>query len=418
MKSVTAKIISVGTELLLGDTVDTNSTYISSGLSEIGINLFYRETVGDNHDRLVGVLKEAFNTSDIVITSGGLGATCDDITKEAVAEALGLKLQLHEHSLERIKSFFSRRGSEMTDNNIKQAYIPEGATVFDNDYGTAPVLAVEKDGKTAILLPGPPRELCPMFDNFIKPWLKEKFSDSIIVSRTLRVYGIGESTVEDRLRTLMDTSLNPTLAPYAKTGETVLRLTARGKTTEECNALIDNLEEKVRDIIGEYIYGVDISGLEEALLTELNKRNLTVSFAESCTGGLASKRLVDISGASKVMSMSVVTYSKDAKMKLLKVKKETLDTYGAVSAECAIEMAEGIFNISDSDIAVSVTGVAGPESDEGKEVGTVYLGVKSKLGSRTVPLNLKRGKKEREYIRQLAVNAMFSEAIKEAEKLS
>ncbi len=418
MKSVTAKIISVGTELLLGDTVDTNSTYISSGLSEIGINLFYRETVGDNHDRLVGVLKEAFNTSDIVITSGGLGATCDDITKEAVAEAMGLKLVLHEHSLERIKSFFHSRGSQMTDNNIKQAYIPEGATVFDNEYGTAPVLAVEKDGKTAILLPGPPRELCPMFDNHIKKWLKEKFSDSIIVSRSLRVYGIGEAAVEDKLRSLMDSYTNPTLAPYAKTGETVLRLTARAQSKEECNALIDSLEKKVREIVGEYIYGADISGLEEALFIELEKRKLTVAFAESCTGGLASKRLVDISGASKVIGMSVVTYSKDAKMRLLNVKKETLDRYGAVSPECAEEMAEGLYLLSGADIAVSVTGVAGPDTDEGKEVGTVYLGIKSKLGTKSISLNLKRGKKEREYIRQLAVNAMFNESRIEAEKLS
>lgn len=414
MKSLTAKIISVGTELLLGDIVDTNSAYLSAGLSEIGINLFHRETVGDNPARLVGVLKEALRDSDIVITSGGLGATSDDITKECIAEALSLPLVLHEPSLDRIKSFFKKRGAEMTDNNIKQAYIPEGGIVFDNDYGTAPVVAIEKDGKTVIMLPGPPRELCPMFDLKIKPWLKERFSDSVIVSRSLRLYGIGESSAEARLRALMDESVNPTLAPYAKTGEVLLRLTAKGENEEECKCLIDSLYEKVYALVGEYIYGIDLSGLEEALLILLREKGLTVSFAESCTGGLAAKRLTDIRGASSVLGMSVVTYSNDAKMKLLGVKEETLRKFGAISSECAEEMSRGLYSLSHADIAVSITGVAGPDTDEGKDIGTVFLGITSKKGTRSVALNLARGNKERDYIRELAANAALNEARLEA----
>ena len=414
MKSLTAKIISVGTELLLGDIVDTNSAYLSAGLSEIGINLFHRETVGDNPARLVGVLKEALRDSDIVITSGGLGATSDDITKECIAEALSLPLVLHEPSLDRIKSFFKKRGAEMTDNNIKQAYIPEGGIVFDNDYGTAPVVAVEKDGKTVIMLPGPPRELCPMFDLKIKPWLKERFSDSVIVSRSLRLYGIGESSAEARLRALMDESVNPTLAPYAKTGEVLLRLTAKGENEEECKCLIDSLYEKVYALVGEYIYGIDLSGLEEALLILLREKGLTVSFAESCTGGLAAKRLTDIRGASSVLGMSVVTYSNEAKMKLLGVKEETLRKFGAISSECAEEMSRGLYSLSHADIAVSITGVAGPDTDEGKDIGTVFLGITSKKGTRSVALNLARGNKERDYIRELAANAALNEARLEA----
>lgn len=417
MKALTAKIISVGTELLLGDIVDTNSAYISSGLAEIGINLFYRETVGDNHDRLVGVLKSSIENSDIVITSGGLGATADDITKEAVAEAMGLELVLDEHTLSRIEDFFTRRGRKMTDNNIKQAYIPKGAIVFDNDYGTAPVIAVEKDGKTVIMLPGPPRELCPMFDFSIKPYLESRFSDSVIVSRTLRLYGIGEAEAEDRIRDLMNESRNPTVAPYAKTGEAILRLTARADSEASANALIDTLQKKVEERVGEYIYGVDISSLEEALFNILLKNSLTVAFAESCTGGLASKRLVDIAGASRVFGTSVVTYSNEAKMNLLGVREETLSAFGAVSDACAREMAEGLLKSSKADIAVSVTGVAGPDKSEGKDVGTVIVGVASKKGVRTVTFNFARGNKERAYIRELSANAMINEARLEAQAL-
>ena len=417
MKSLTAKIISVGTELLLGDIVDTNSAYLSAGLAEIGINLFHRETVGDNHDRLVDVLREALSDADIVITSGGLGATSDDITKECVAEALGLELVLDNHSLDLIRSYYQRAGRQMTDNNVKQAYIPKGAIVFDNDYGTAPVLAVRTERGAVVMLPGPPRELCPMFDEKIKPWLRESFSECTIISRTLRLFGIGEAAAEEKIRHLMDSYTNPTIAPYAKTGECILRLTARGNNEAECNTLISSLQREVEKEVGEYIYGVDISSLEEALLIKLREKGLTVAFAESCTGGLASKRLVDIPGASKALGMSVVTYSNDAKEKLLGVKSETLEKFGAISPECAREMAEGLFTLSNADIAVSVTGVAGPDTDEGKEVGTVFIGISSRLGTRVVSLNLARGKKERAYIRDLSVNNMMFEAMLEIQKL-
>ncbi len=412
--SISAEIICVGTELLLGDIIDTNSAHLSQGLAEIGINLFHRETVGDNHDRLVRILRDAIASNDIVITSGGLGATCDDITKEGVAEAMGLKLVLHEESLERIKEHYRRRNAIMTENNVKQAYLPEGAIVFDNEYGTAPITAVQKDGKTVIMLPGVPRELVPMFDEKIKPWLKEQFSDSVIVSRNLRLYGIGEAAAEAELRDLMDSCTNPTIAPYAKTGEVLLRLTARGKDEAECNGLIDSLQAQVSKRVGQYVYGINVGSLEEAMSSICREKGLTVAFAESCTGGMCAKRVIDLPGASKVIGMSVVTYSHEAKMKLTGVKKETIQQYGTISAECASEMAKGLYELSGADIAVSVTGVAGPDTDEGKAVGTVYIGVASKNGVRTSYLNLARGQREREYIRTLAANAAINEARLEA----
>lgn len=412
--NVNAEIICVGTELLLGDIVDTNSAHLSKGLAELGINLFHRETVGDNHDRLVHVLKSAIENNDIVITSGGLGATCDDITKEAVAEAMGLELVLHKPSLKRIEEHYRRRDAVMTQNNIKQAYLPQGAVIFDNEYGTAPIIAVQKNGKTVILLPGVPRELIPMFDEKIKPWLKEQFSDSTIVSRNLRLYGIGEASAEDVLRDLMDSCTNPTLAPYAKTGEVLLRLTARGKDEDECNALIDGLQEKVFRRVGEFVYGIDVESLEDALNLVLRDKKLTVAFAESCTGGMCAKRVIDIPGASNVIGMSVIAYSQEAKMKLLGVNPETIAKHGTVSSECASEMATGLRSLSGADIAVSVTGVAGPDTDEGKAVGTVFVGVASAKGVRVSELNLARGKREREYIRTLAANAAINEARVEA----
>lgn len=412
--SVSAEIICVGTELLLGDIVDTNSVHLSKGLAEIGINLFHRETVGDNHDRLVCVLRNAIKENDIVITSGGLGATCDDITKEGVAEAMGLKLVLHEPSLKRIEEHYRRRNAVMTENNIKQAFLPEGAIVFDNDYGTAPITAVQKDGKTVIMLPGVPRELVPMFDEKIKPWLKEQFSDSTIVSRNLRLYGIGEAAAEDLLRDLMDSSTNPTIAPYAKTGEVLLRLTARGDDADQCNLLIDGLQKTVLERVGQYLYGIDVDSLEQAMSNICREKGLTVAFVESCTGGMCAKRVIDIPGASKVIGMSLVTYSHDAKMKLVGVRSETIEAHGTISEECAAEMAEGLLKLSGADIAVSVTGVAGPDPDEGKPVGTVFVGVASKRGIRVMALNLARGKREREYIRTLAANAAINEARVEA----
>lgn len=411
---VSAEIVCVGTELLLGDIVDTNSVHLSRGLAELGINLFHRETVGDNYDRLVRVLKSAIKENDIVITSGGLGPTCDDITKEAVAEAMELPLVLHEESLERIKAYFRKRGTAMTENNVKQAYIPKGAIVFDNDYGTAPITAIQKNGKTVIMLPGVPRELCPMFDEKIKPWLMEQFSDSTIVSRNIRLFGIGESGAEDILRDLMDNSTNPTIAPYAKTGEVLLRLTARGKNDDECNDLIDGLQKVVFERVGQYVYGVDVESLEEAMSIVFKKKGLKVAFAESCTGGLCAKRVIDLPGASAITEMNTIVYSYGAKEKLLGVKDETLKSHGAISEECAIEMAEGLRALSGADVAISVTGVAGPDADEGKEVGTVFIGVASKNGVRVKPLTLARGKREREYIRTLAANEAINEARLEA----
>ncbi len=412
--NVTAEIICVGTELLLGNIVDTNSAFLSQGLAELGIDLFHRETVGDNHDRLVSVLKKAIQNNDIVITSGGLGATCDDITKEAIAEAMGLELILDEHSLDRIKEHYRRRNAQMTDNNIKQAYQPKGAIIFDNDYGTAPISAIQNDGKTVIMLPGVPRELTALFNEKIKPFLKAQFCDSTIVSRNIKLYGIGEAAAESVLKELMDSYTNPTVAPYAKTGEVLLRLTAKGHNTDECHAMMDGLQEKIFALVGEYVYGVDVESLEEALFNICTEKGLTVAFAESCTGGLCAKRVTDIAGGSDILGMSVVTCSDDSKYKLLKVKRETIENYGSISGECALEMALGLRSLSDSDIAVSVTGVTGPS--ESKPIGTVHIGVASKFGSDSIYYNLARGKREREYIRTLMANAVINIARLEAFK--
>ena len=400
-----AEIIMVGTELLLGDIVDTNGKFIAGELARLGINLFYQTVVGDNRLRLLDAVQRAADRSDLVIFSGGLGPTADDITRETVSEALGLELEEDPATVERLKAFFA--GKNMTNNNLRQAMVPRGAEVLTNDRGTAPGLHIEKDSKHFFLLPGPPIELEPMMTERVAPILA-RLTDRTFVSRSLKLYGIGESSAEDRLRDLMDES-DPTLAPYAKTGEVLLRITSSGKDRAECEAKNDLMQKRVTDRVGEYVYSDSGETLEEALVKRFTRRGLKIATAESLTGGLISQRITSVPGASAILEMSAVTYCDRAKHELLGVKEATLKEHTAVSEETAAEMARGVAALSGCDVGVSATGYAGPS---GEHVGLVYVGAFFRGETRVVRLDTHRNGCEREYIRQLAANAAIGLALR------
>ncbi len=370
-----AELIAVGTEILLGDIVNTDAQVISQGLSELGINVYYQTVVGDNPQRLERAIREAKDRADIIITTGGLGPTLDDLTKETLASVFGKKMELHQPSLDRITEFFRKIGREMTPNNEKQAWLPEGCTVFVNEWGTAPGCGFEADGKHVLMLPGPPRECTPMWEHCAKPYLYP-LAGGCIVSHSVRVFGLGESAMEDRLHDLMATMTNPTIAPYAKTSECFARVTAMADTEEEAEQLLTPVVDQVVEMLGADVYGVDVDSLEQVVGDGLRERGMTLAVAESCTGGLLSKRITDLPGASDYYLGGVCSYSNDAKMKLLGVQKETLDQFGAVSAQTAEEMAEGAAKTLGADVGVGITGIAGPGgATEGKEVGLVYISV-------------------------------------------
>ena len=370
-----AELIAVGTELLLGEISNTDGQYISQKLASLGINVFYHTVVGDNPARLEKVLEDASRRSDLVITTGGLGPTYDDLTKELICKVFGRKLVLHEESLARIEAFFTDRGKPMTENNIKQAYLPEGCTVFSNDWGTAPGCAFETENCTVAMLPGPPRECRPMTDLRLVPYLAKK-GDGVIYSDSVRICGMGESAVEDILRPIMENAVNPTVAPYCKLGEVELRVTAKAESEVAAKALTAPVVEKIKEILGDVVYGVNVDNLEQAVVAELKNKGLTLATAESCTGGLVSKRITDVSGSSEVFLGGVVSYANSVKEKVLDVKSETLVSVGAVSAETAGEMAKGVCALTGADVGVSLTGIAGPGGgSEEKPVGLVYMGL-------------------------------------------
>ncbi len=370
-----AELIAVGTEILLGDIVNTDAQVISQGLSELGINVFYQTVVGDNPARLRHVVETARDRADIIITTGGLGPTLDDLTKETLAAVFGKKLALHQPSLDRIKGFFQTIGREMTPNNEKQAWLPEGCTVFVNEWGTAPGCAFEAYGKHVLMLPGPPRECNPMWKECAMPYLY-KLAGGCIVSRNIRVFGLGESNMEAILHDMMAESQNPTIAPYAKTSECFARVTAKADTPEECEQLLDPVVEKICAMLGEDVYGVDVDSLEQVVGDGLRQRGMTLAVAESCTGGLLSGRITDVPGCSDYYLGGVCSYANEVKMKVLGVQKETLETVGAVSPEVAEQMAEGVARALGADVGVGITGVAGPGggTDE-KPVGLVYISI-------------------------------------------
>lgn len=404
-----AEILCIGTEILLGNIVNTNSADISRVLADLGIDLYHHTVVGDNRERLRQALDVAFSRCDIVITTGGLGPTYDDLSKETIAEWFGLPMEMHEPSVQRIRAFFEKIGSRMSENNMKQAMMPKGCIVLNNENGTAPGAIIEGKGKIAIMMPGPPREVRPMLHNQVAPWLA-KLSDHVLRSHNIHFFGIGESQLESELRDEMESMKNPTLAPYAKEGEVMLRVTASAKTAEEADRLMEPVIEQLQKRYEHLIYGIDVGDLQTAALQILKEKGLTVAFAESCTGGLVSKRLTETSGASGVFGCGVVSYSNKIKESVLGVRAETLAQFGAVSPQTAREMAEGVRRVSGADIGISITGIAGPEGGTPeKPVGLVYIGVHSDWHREVKGLRLSRGhKEERELIRLLASSHALS----------
>lgn len=373
----TCEIISVGTELLLGDILNTDAQFLSQELAKLGLSVLHQSTVGDNHDRLYELLRQAAERSDIIILSGGLGPTPDDITKEVACEFFGKELVLHEESLRRMSSYFVSKGIEMPEINKKQAMLPADCVVFENNNGTAPGLAMEKYGTHILLLPGPPRELKPMFNESAVPYLRQ-FSDKIIISHNIRTFGIGESAMSEIVTDLLD-SANPTVAPYAKEGEALLRVTAMADSEDDAERLCIPMIEEIKSRLSDYIYGIDCNSIEEAVVPMLIENNLKLATAESCTGGLVGKRITNVSGASQVFECGIIAYANEIKHRVLGVSEDSLRQYGAVSAEVAKQMAKGALEVSGADIAVSVTGIAGPLSDgTSKPVGLSYIALADK----------------------------------------
>lgn len=402
-----AEIVAVGTELLMGQVLNTDAQYIARRLSELGVTLHRQVVVGDNPARIREAIHTAIGRADVVITTGGLGPTADDITKETCAEALGLPMERSPEAEKQVRGWFERNNYPMTENNLRQADFAKGAIILENHNGTAPACIVEKDGKAVINLPGPPRELMPLFAESVAPYLARR-SGAVIVSRYMRVFGMGESAVESRLHDMMENSLNPTVAPYCSTGEVQLRLTVRVAHESEAAALLDPAEREIRARLGNVVYAVTDDPeytMEQALVKALCAAKKTMVTAESCTGGMIASKIVNVSGASDVFLEGCVTYSNAAKMRTLGVKAETLEKFDAVSRETALEMAEGARKRADADYAVSVTGLAGPGGGTPeKPVGTVWLGLATREGVQARLLQL-HGNRER--IRTLAaLNAM------------
>lgn len=400
-KLAVCELISVGTEILLGDILNTDAQYLSIELAKLGISVIHQSTVGDNRERLLAQLDEAAKRSDIIILSGGLGPTPDDLTKEVCCEFFGKEMFLHEPTVEKIKKFFSSKGIEMAQNNLKQAMLPKDCVIFPNDNGTAPGMAIEKDGVHILVLPGPPRELKPMFQNCAVPYLMQ-FSDRIIVSHNIRTFGIGESSMAERVNDLFDAQ-NPTVAPYAKDGEALLRVTAMAKTKEDAESLCEPIIEEIKKRLDAYVYGVDYNCIEEAVVGMLKEHHLKVATAESCTGGLIAKRITDVPGASEVFECGIISYANEIKHKVLGVSEDDLNKYGAVSEPVAKQMAQGALKVSGADIAVSVTGIAGPDSDStGKPVGLVYIGLADK--ENVWVREIRTSRKDRSYNRYVSAS--------------
>ena len=374
-----AEIIAVGSELLLGQIVNTNARFISQQLAGLGINVFYHTVVGDNPDRLKSAIEIAENRSKIIIFTGGLGPTKDDLTKETIARHLGKQLVMDEAALESIELFFKRTNRVMTENNRKQALVLEGSQVLPNDHGMAPGMVVSGENHTYMLLPGPPKEMEPMFHHYGAKALSSKAqSNEKIVSRVLRFFGIGEAALETEIMDLIDAQSNPTIAPLAGDGEVTLRLTAKHTDENIALTMLDDVEAKISQRVGEFLYGYDHTSLLAELTKMLKDRKLTITAAESLTGGMFQQELTSISGASTVFNGGLVCYSNEVKHQVLQVKLETLDKHGAVSEQCAHELAENAARIFGTDIGISFTGVAGPSEVEGKPVGTVYIGMAMK----------------------------------------
>lgn len=389
-----AEIIAVGTEILLGDIINSNAQYLAQELAALGIDMYYQQVVGDNDNRILHAFDEAYSRSDIIITTGGLGPTDDDLTKEVAAKYFNKDLFPDEESIEKIRNYFKFRQRKMTENNLKQGLIPKGAIVINNNNGTAPGVIIEENDKIMIILPGPPREMKPMFEETVKPYLQKK-SNSVLISKMIKILGIGESAVAEDIKDLMDAQTNPTIAPYAKEVGVMLRVTAKADSKEEALKLITPVEEEIKKRLGDNVYATEDISIEDVVAKLLIEKKLTVSTAESCTGGMIAGTLINYPGISEVFLEGAVTYSNEAKHKRLGVKNETLDKYGAVSEETAREMAIGIANTAGTDVSIVTTGIAGPDGGtEEKPVGLVYIGVYVK-GQVTVQKHIFNGNRSR-----------------------
>ena len=404
--SHTAEIIAVGTELLLGSIANTNAQELSQALSALGINVYWHTVVGDNPRRLKEALEAARRRADILIATGGLGPTYDDLTKQTICEAFGQKLVLHQDILDEIRIFYETAlHVPMPANNTQQAQFPEGCTIFDNPVGTAPGCAFEKDGIHVLMLPGPPHEMRTMLKRCVIPYLR-KLSQEVILSRDIMTFGLGESFVEELLHQEMTQMTNPTLATYAKPFEVRVRATAKAATKAEAEAMLDPVEARVRAVLGDVVYGIDLSGLPEACMRALKDRGLTFASAESCTGGNVAREITALPGASAVYRGGVVSYWTSVKGSVLGVPQEILDVHGPVSDPCARAMAEGVRRVTGADIGVSVTGVAGPDPDErGVPVGIVYIGLATPDG--TFCRKMDSGRRRRDRIQGISTNHAF-----------
>ena len=403
-KSYNTEIISVGTELLLGHVTNTDARDISEMLSKIGINVKYHTVVGDNPERLRKCVETAKSRADIIITTGGLGPTCDDLTKQILAEAFGLRLVENKAEREGLYDYI-RYGKKFTDNNFTQAMLPEGCTVFHNNCGTAPGCGFEKDGKIVVMIPGPPKECNAMFRESALPYL-HKLSEELIVSHSVRIFGLGESSVDDIFAEEMNRMTNPTMAPYAKECDCLLQITAKAKSVDEAEKMIAPVMEHVMQRLGDVVYGVDVECIEESVIKLLREKNMTFSAAESCTGGELAKRFTDMPGASAFFKGGVVTYTNEAKAKLLGIDPALIEEKGAVSYEVAKEMAENVRALLGTEIGVGVTGLAGPDGDGVHEVGTVFVSLA--VEGETFVKELHMGAmRTRSFIRRMAGNHIY-----------
>ena len=403
-------ILTVGTEILFGQIVNTTAAYLSRELNNLGFDVMYHYSVGDNPKRLLELIHLAFRDCDMIITTGGLGPTQDDLTKETIAKAMGERIVVSDMAMEALKSHYRKSERPMTENNLKQAYMPESAEVLPNDQGTAPGFWLEKDGKIIVSMPGPPREMTNMFSKEVMPRLRS-LQDSVIHYRILRTFGLRESKMETVLLPLIDEQTDPTIATYAKEGECSLRIASKRATLQEAKKAVDDMSQRVMDIIGEYVYSQDNEDLKDVVGRLLISKNITVSCAESCTGGLFAGTLTDIPGISCVFDRGIVTYSNKAKMEELGVKEDTLETFGAVSSQTAAEMAEGLAEKTGSDLCISVTGIAGPGGGSlQKPVGTAYVGIRWK--GNTEIIKIQRRNVNRKWNRNYAVLSMLYEIYK------
>lgn len=411
--ALVAEILCTGEELLLGDIVNTNAAFLSAELTHLGVSVYHHSVVGDDSARLKAAVNEGLFRSDIVIVSGGLGPTKDDLTKETVAELFGREMEMHNESLLAIRAYFERTGRVMSKNNEKQAMMPKGAIVFPNHFGTAPALALERDdGKSVVMLPGPPSELVPLFFEQVKPYIQSK-SGACIVCKNLHFFGIGESMLAQKLDGLLIDTPAISAATYCKEGEVRIRITAREESEQAASDACDAYAKKIISTeAGAYLYGIDVGTIENAVVIALHEKGVTLSAAESCTGGLIAKRITDISGCSDVFFGGCVTYTNEVKHKLIGVSQSTLDTFGAVSWQTACEMAKGVRLATGSDIGVSATGIAGPSGGtEETPVGTVFLGISTKNGEEYRKLSLSP-MRSREYIRQASATNVFDMILK------